>query len=1201
MPLRIKSLELHGYKTFASRTEFQFAEGITAIVGPNGSGKSNIADALRWVLGEQSYSLLRGKKTEDMIFAGSEQRPRAGMASVTVVFDNSTGWLPVDFSEVAITRRAYRDGRNEYLLNDQLVRLRDINELLAAAGLSERTYTIIGQGLVDASLALRADERRRLFEEAAGIGLYRSRREEALRRLEATQRNLERVLDILAELEPRLKSLERQARRAAEYAQAQADLKVLLREWYGYHWHCAQEELSQAYLTLQAEEARLLQARQAYARLQNELAQFRTQTAEQRSRWNAQLREASECYARKEAVSRELAVLEERLRSLKGMRQSLLTDQERLAGEEAMAQARLVETEQEVQHRQQEQQEAQEQLKAARAALQERQRERSALEDQLAQARARWEGYQEKRAEVQARLDELTQRIQLQTTALQTTLEELDSLEQTFAHTEERWKETHLTRQRVEADFAALEKRLDQSRAAVEKMAAAVREQTRAYDARVAEQARLQAQLDILEQAESTLAGYAEGVRMLLEAARGSRLQVHGALSAMIEVPAEFETAIAAALGEALDAVLLPRQVLEQALNLLEQGEGRAAMVLLDHHARPPRLEAPPDADCLGNAAALVRAPQELAWVVDALLGDTLIVKHREAAQRLLANVPDSARLVTLTGEVFRPNGVILGGKPPHSGTLGRLRHRREIQQSLEGLRHQLSLLEADLKNLNRLLEEGRKQQSLAEAEVRRMRLHLEATRKAEQEAVLALETARGQLEVAHHRVDMLKQEIAAAEQERQNLIGTRLEVEVGLSVSQNDVRTLTSQIATLALEEMQEQVAYWSTRLAVAQSALNEAVNRRQERAAALARLQNQRLEVKQRLEQIDQAVGELEAQIATLREQESALAEQIESLNRLIEPAGKALEALERQEQAYQARESEAQRALANAERSLAQVQLEVTRRQEALASLRQRIEDDFGLVQFDYREHISGPVPLPLEGMVEQLPVVTTLAPDLEEQLTRARQQVRRMGAVNPDAQQEYEAELQRFGFLKEQVADLQKAEADLRQVIAELDELTRRAFQQTFERVAEEFRHIFVRLFGGGSARLTLTEPENLVESGIEIEARLPGRREQSLALLSGGERSLTALALVFALLKVSPTPVCVMDEVDAMLDEANVGRFRDLLKELSRETQFVVITHNRNTVQVADVIYGITMGRDSASQVISLRLDEITDEMIGQGN
>src|SRR5574338_1317229 len=268
MPLRLKSLELQGYKTFASRSMFEFASGITAIVGPNGSGKSNIADSLRWVLGEQSYGLLRGKKTEDMIFAGSEHRPKAGMASATIVFDNTSGWLPVDFSEVALTRRAYRDGHNEYLLNGQQVRLRDLNELLAASGLSERTYTFLGQGLVDASLALKAEDRRRLFEEAAGVGLYRVRREEALKRLENTSRNLERVLDIMSELEPRIRSLERQAKRAIEYTRAQGELKEILREWYGYHWHHAQKELTDAREVVKAQEVRVAEARESHARAQ---------------------------------------------------------------------------------------------------------------------------------------------------------------------------------------------------------------------------------------------------------------------------------------------------------------------------------------------------------------------------------------------------------------------------------------------------------------------------------------------------------------------------------------------------------------------------------------------------------------------------------------------------------------------------------------------------------------------------------------------------------------------------------------------------------------------------------------------------------------------------------------------------------------------------------------------------------------------
>src|SRR5688572_4520476 len=328
MPLRLKSLELQGYKTFASRTVFEFSGGITAIVGPNGSGKSNIADSLRWVLGEQSYTLLRGKKTEDMIFSGSEGRSRAGLAQATILFDNTDQWLPLDFSEVTMGRIAHRDGRNEYLINSQHVRLREMNELLAQAGLSERTYTILGQGLVDASLALKADDRRRLFEEAAGVGLYRARRDDALKRLDNTERNLERVLDIMSELEPRTKSLERQAKRAIEFSRAQADLKLVLREWYGYHWHHAQNDLTRAKDSVRLQEGRVNETRVIYEKAQAEYMAFRERLSGLRAHLNEWHRKSAELHTQRETLSRELAVLEERRRALTSQQANILSDQE---------------------------------------------------------------------------------------------------------------------------------------------------------------------------------------------------------------------------------------------------------------------------------------------------------------------------------------------------------------------------------------------------------------------------------------------------------------------------------------------------------------------------------------------------------------------------------------------------------------------------------------------------------------------------------------------------------------------------------------------------------------------------------------------------------------------------------------------------------------------------------------------------------
>src|SRR5215207_7806102 len=518
MPLRLKTLELQGYKTFATRTVFEFAGGLTAIVGPNGSGKSNIVDALRWVLGEQSYGLLRGKKTEDMIFNGSEHRPRASMASAHILFDNTTNWLPLDYTEVGMTRRAYRDGHNDYLLNDQHVRLRDLNELLAASGLSERTYTFLGQGLVDASLALKAEDRRRLFEEAAGVGLYRVRREEALKRLENTTRNLERVLDIMSELEPRLRSLERQAKRAIEYTRAQADLKTILREWYGYHWHRAQQELTESREVVKAQEGRVREARDIHAKSQVEYNSFRERLTSLRAQLNAWHHQSAELHNQREEVSRQLAVLEERQRSLLSAQSSVLADTNRTSDEEQIARERLVEAEQEAARLQAEYEEAQGQFASARQALQERQAERTSIEEKVRAARAEIDRWSAQRAESHARLDELKSRVENLQSRLAQANRSIEVAEGTAREIEENHILARQVREQAESRVSEAELQRKEKREEVERLENERRGKSEERAHQLAQHTRLKAQLDVLEQAEQSLAGYAEGARFLLDA-----------------------------------------------------------------------------------------------------------------------------------------------------------------------------------------------------------------------------------------------------------------------------------------------------------------------------------------------------------------------------------------------------------------------------------------------------------------------------------------------------------------------------------------------------------------------------------------------------------------------------------------------------------------------------------------------------------
>ena len=1008
MPLRLKSLELHGYKTFASRTVFEFASGITAIVGPNGSGKSNIADSLRWVLGEQSYTLLRGKKTEDMIFSGSEHRPRAGMVSAEIVFDNNSNWLPVDFSEVAMARRAYRDGRNEYLLNGQHVRLRDMNELLAASGLSERTYTILGQGLVDASLALKADERRRLFEEAAGVGLYRVRREEAIRRLENTQHNLERVQDIMAELEPRLKTLERQARRANEFGAAQADLRVLLREWYGYHWHQAQQELKKAHGTVHEQELKLQEAREAHLQAQNVYSQYRERLSGLRGQLNAWHRIFSELHDQRETMNRELAVLDERRRSLADLTDTLSADLERISGEEKLADERFAGASLETEQLQVEMDEARIQLKNAEQALQIRQSEHGATQEQLTAGRNAVAFLHLQKAETQARIDELANRLEAHRHKINSLRDSVNFAENEVRRTDQIHREALSVIQKSKVRLGEAETELESRRQAVEFLEKERRVKAEDQANHQTRYSRLQAQLEVLEQAEQSLAGYAEGARFLLDAARQSRLSARGALSASLDVPVELETAVGAALGDTLDAVLLETSQIEQALNLLESGEaGRAVLLPLDGHPQH-QLTLPEDADALGLASNLVKVPAEMRAAVDLLLSQTLVVRTRSAARRLLANIPTYGRIVTLQGEVFRGDGLIIAGRSASASNLSHPRQKRELSESLAELTSRLETLQTSIGMLTEDLASAQQEQSARTEELRKARNEFEQAQTAAQDALVVLEGARRQLAWQKSQNEELENEISSLEKEKERYNGLATEIEAKGALAQEEMRSLAIQLSGLSLDEVQEQVAYWNTRLAVTEKSSNTAQARKSELQQALERLVTQRAGLQSRLDEAGLSIKRLEEQKDVLRENEGAIYQQMEALRVQIEPAERDLETAELEENRLQEAEAGAQRNLSSTERALAQMQIDQMRRQEAMDSLREKIMDDFGLVSFEYVESMEGPVPLPFEGLVEELPVVSELALDLEEQLAQQRARLRRMGPINAEAKKEFDSE-------------------------------------------------------------------------------------------------------------------------------------------------------------------------------------------------
>jgi chromosome segregation protein len=1184
---RLRALDLQGYKTFASKAVFEFAPTITAIVGPNGSGKSNIADSIRWVLGEQSYSLLRGKKTEDMIFAGSEQRARAGMASATITFDNNDGWLPIDFAEVTVSRRAYRSGENEYLLNGQRVRLRDVAELLARCGLGERTYTIIGQGLVDAALSLKAEERRRLFEEAAGIGLYRSRREESLRRLDQTKRNLDRVRDILAELRPRLRSLERQAKRAQEFDQVRLDLNAALRQWYGHHWYRMLDVVGQARAQAESESA----ARERLHALESQTAadlnanRARIDALRQEVRRLSQ--QVTDVYREREAIGRDLAVTQERQRWITEQAASLEAERVARAGADAALEGRLAAARDETAARDLALAQAENELRGMRGETPLADSDSADLAP--GQARLRLDRLRAELGASEARLGQGR-------AALEKTRLDLESVHQRLERVRTEWTAQRARRTEMEARLAEAAASLANRK----ELQSSAQENLKTVGEAVAQQSAALAEARAgvavgearLRQADDTPGVDVEAVlRKAVD--RGDLKAWHGRLSSALNPSPDVALAIHAALGIfaegfGFDSV----QAVDHAADHLgESREATAAIIALSGLHPSPRPEAPVGEGIVGNAADLARPSDRYRAAVETLLGKTWVVQDRRAARRLLSSLPEGGCLVTLSGDVFRADGhVVLNAARPFRG-------RKEIAERLTGdldaLRKQLEQGEAELRRLNHRLDNARTEVNLADDLVSRSIMEEQRLRAEVSEALAQEKVLEGEVAFADERRQALEaqakesEETTAAEEEtRARLVEEQARLE---RVIRLDEVTQGGEAAAahLAHAESTFQMAASARteagdRLAELEATWEAARGEAEQRAARLAALEAERARLAERVADGERRAAEVEARLT--------------GLQALASPAEEGLRAAEEERSALERMESEHRADVQQAERRHSQAQIELARRQEEQASLRRRVEDDFGLVAFDFDETSESQVPIPFEGLVEHMPRVEELPLDFESQVSRLRLQLRRMGAINPEAQKEYLEVKERVEFLTAQVEDLEQAESQLQGVIAELDVQMETEFQKTFEAVAREFREAFTRLFGGGSVRLSLTDPDDLSQTGIDIEARLPGRREQGLAMLSGGERSLTACALVFALLKVSPTPFCVLDEVDAMLDESNVARFREMLRELSGQTQFVVITHNRQTVQAAEVLYGVSMGPDSASRVISLKLDEAAREL-----
>jgi len=1179
--MKLRKLSLQGYKTFASKTEFLFDSGITAIVGPNGSGKSNIADALRWVLGEQSYGTLRARRSADMIFAGSAQRARAGMAQATITLDNSDGWLPIDYTEVEIARRSFRSGENEYLINGQQVRLKDVADLLATSGLAERTYTIIGQGLIEQALSLRSDERRALFEEAAGITHYKARRAETLRRLEETQRNLQRVHDILEELRPRVTSLKRQATRTRNYEQISADLRELLRVWYGYKWEQAKHDLRSARNNAAA-------AEHAWATAREKLLAHQSQIDEAQGRLAQAQLQAGEIQARRdklrqevEAARRSQAIYRERRASFE--RQIAEAAGELPPLETTTAAARL-------------------DLEAATTDLQTAQAELQTQQAGLQEFRVAFEG---RRAEI-ARAQTEISRIESERRQAQTALAQAEGqLAQLRVRLEELASETDPVDAGggIAEAVATLEATSTTARNETIRLQTARNDEARARNAGIGRLKELRRSLRDAEQQlnkeRNDLARQEERVAQLdRQGQRAIQLEpeaVVGRLAALVRIPGEHEPAIVAALGERLAAWLVTDsdslwRAVAKARDGRDGSESRLTLAALDAPAHPAsRPNVSGESGVIGWADERVEAGDAVTPLVRRLLGSVLLVKDTATAYRLAAGWPLGYTAAAPEGVLVHGGGLVEVGAASGDGILAREKRRRDEADRLVEMRAALSRHEADLGKRQEEIDTLQEQvDERANEERRLLRLENEAGQK--------LNEMRRQLENLRQQRDFVarrQNERATAQAQAETRIA-QAEVTITtqnerLAQSEVALTEARDKLAALPTGEAEQQQQSLRQSLAAAQTILAGRQAVVDSRRATLNQSEGQLNRLRQRL-------GGLREQLVGLgREEDEAetvvLEKELTDLETALTPLQGSMEADRALLGRLQVDSAGLQRHAHDLETQLTQTRIRQTQHENQIEGLQERIRSDLGLVSLSYDAEQTGPHPLPIREVVEELPTVDELPPDIEENIHHYRGQLQRMGPINPDAPTELAATEERFEFLTQQIGDLSGTDAQLREVIAELDELTSKAFAKTVEEVNGIFDQTFQQLFGGGSGRLVMTDPDDPTSSGVEIIARLPNRREQGLALLSGGERSLTAAALIFSLLKVAPPPFCVLDEVDAALDEANVNRFRDVLRELGQHTQFILITHNRGTVQAAQTLYGVSMQPDSSSQVISIKPEE----------
>ena len=1183
----LKALEIQGFKSFPDKTVLNFGEDITAIVGPNGSGKSNISDAIRWVMGEQSSKALRGGKMEDVIFGGTAKRAPVGFAQVTLVLDNTGHLFPsMEEAEVAVTRRYYRSGESEYYINRQSVRLKDVTELFMDTGMGREGYSIVGQGRVDEILSTKSTDRREIFEEAAGISKFRHRKEEAERKLERTEENLVRINDKIAELELQVEPLRAQAETAKKYLVLRDEMRVLEISLWLENLETLKAGARKLEIDLRNAERERDEARTKMDALFAENEEYGRRMQEKDMEAETLRADAAGLDARTAEQDSAVAVLESTIHHLteniRQAKEELEESESRTGGYEAQAAEREAEAA-----------ELEQQAAALREELNGLLAQAQAASEQAGGAAAEAESFRGREAmaiaaAADARAEAAAIRAETEQIRARRAAAAADR-ETAEAQLEEKGRE-------AKANRRALEDAQDEAEAAANIISGhTLRMEERQKKAAAAADARVKLTMDVgaldnrirlLTEMEKDYEGFNKAVRLVCQAQNNLR-GIHGPVASLMKTEGKYSLAIEIALGAGLQNIVVDREEdAKSAIAFLKQRDGGRATFLPLTAIRGDELRergVEQEFGFVGIASRLVRFDPKYTQIFNSLLGRTVIAEDLDCGIAMARKYRNAFRIVTLDGQVINRGGSMTGGSTSRSaGVLSRAAELEQLNGRTAEMHRKLEAAGAAEETARRELDAARYELNTAETQRRAAEdevLRLQGVRN-QFDMLLSnlresVENLSGEIEAIDGRVKDNEARAAAAEQtvaaQEAEAAACRVQAEAILS-GQSELLAQSGQLSETIAARKEELAALTANR----EGALHRAADLRQlaaelsgdrsQKEAALARYQ----------QQIDQAQAEIEGRKeaqAGLKTQSAAIAERLSVISQ-------EKIALEAERTAKSRAGQEMNETLLNLERAASRLETKLTTSAMEEKQILDRLWETYELSHSDAQAQR-----IELESV-----------PKASRRVAELKREINALGTINVGAIDEFERVNGRYTYLTGQRDDVEKARGELTGIIREITEQMTGIFAQQFKLLSESFEQTFAELFGGGQAKLELEDPENILDCGIEIKAQPPGKALKTISLLSGGEKAFVAIALYFAILKVHPTPFCIMDEIEAALDEANVVRTARYMRTLADKTQFIVITHRRGTMEAADVLYGITMQEQGVSKILTINLNDMAKEL-----